>query len=78
MGPFLRGPTLQGSKETLPRQEARGCEGAGGGAAKEQEGALPETKGAALRGTHLRPLTTPGRPQHPQRPAQSFVLRSPT
>lgn len=47
------------------------------GAAKAEEGALPKMKAAALRGTHRRPLKTPGRPQHPRRPAQPFVLRSP-
>lgn len=37
----MRSPTLQGSKETLPRQEARGCEARKGGSAGN-EGRCPQ------------------------------------
>ena len=37
----MRGPTLQGSKETMPRQEARGCEARRGGSTGN-EGRCPQ------------------------------------
>lgn len=53
----------------MPRQAERGCKARRGGSTRN-EGCRPQ-------GHTPRPLTTPDRPQHPERPAQSFVLRGP-
>lgn len=57
----MRGPTLQGSKETMPRQEARGCE-ARRGDSTGNEGRCP-------------PGHTPTAAHNPGRPAASPAAR---
>lgn len=53
----------------MPRQAERGC--------KARRGGSTGNEGCSPQGHTPRPLTTPGRPRHPERPAQSFVLRGP-